>query len=86
MSRAQHPNTYLGARYRRIAARRGPQKANVAIQRKMLTTIWHMTRDGTFYDDPGGDFYTKLRPERARNRAVHQLQAMGYRVTLTPAS
>lgn len=82
MSCAQNPTTYLGARYRRIASRRGPQKANVAIQRKMLTTIWHMGRDGTLYDDPGADFFTKLNPERAKNRAIHQLQAMGYQVTL----
>ena len=61
---------------------RGPLKANVAIQRKMLTTIWHMGRDGTFYDDPGADFFTRLHPERAKNRAIHQLEAMGYHVTL----
>jgi len=29
MACTQNPTTYLGARYRRIAARRGPQKANV---------------------------------------------------------
>jgi transposase len=86
MACAQNPTSYLGARYRRIAARRGPQKANVAIQRKMLTTIWHMGRDGTFYDDPGADFLTRLHPERAKNRAIHQLQAMGYKVTLDQAS
>jgi transposase len=85
MACAQNPTTYLGARYRRIASRRGPQKANVAIQRKMLTTIWHMGRNGTFYDDPGADFFTRLHPERAKNRAVRQLQAMGYEVTLSQA-
>ena len=52
MSLAKSPNTYLGARYRRIASRRGPMKANVAIQHTMLTAIWHMGRDGTLYEDP----------------------------------
>jgi transposase len=85
MACAQNPSSYLGARYRRIASRRGPQKANVAIQRKMLTTIWHMGRDGTLYDDPGAEFFTRLNPERAKNRAIHQLQAMGYQVTLEQA-
>ncbi len=42
MSCAQNPDTYLGARYRRIASRRGPMKANVAIQHSMLVAIWHM--------------------------------------------
>lgn len=82
MACAQNPGTYLGARYRRIAARRGPQKANVAIQHTMLIAIWHMGHDGTLYDDPGADYFTRLHPERAKNRALHQLEAMGYHVTL----
>jgi len=52
----------------------------------MLTAIWHMSTTGSFYDDPGGDYFTRLKPERARNRAIHQLQAMGYHVTLEKAS
>lgn len=83
---AQHPGTYLGARYRRIATRRGPMKANVAIQRSMLTAIWHMGTTGTLYDDPGADYFTRLHPGRAKSRAIHQLEAMGYRVTLDSAS
>jgi hypothetical protein len=82
MSCAQHPGTYLCARYRRIASRRGPMKANVAIQHTMLIAIWHMGRDGSLYEDPGPDFFTRLHPERARNRARHQLEAMGYPITL----
>jgi transposase len=86
MACAQNPRTYYGARYRRIAARRGPKKANVAIQHSMLIAIWHMATTGTLYDDPGADYYTRLNPERARTRAIHQLEAMGYRVTLDNAS
>ena len=82
MSLAKSPNTYLGARYRRIASRRGPMKANVAIQHKMLTIIWHMATTGTLYEDPGADYFNTLHPERAKNRALHQLEAMGYEVTL----
>ena len=74
-----------GARYRRIAIRRGPQKANVAIQHSMLIAIWHMGTTGTLYDDPGADYFTRLHPERAKNRAIHQLEAMGYHVTLDRA-
>ena len=82
MACAQNPGTYLGARYRRISSRRGPMKANVAIQHTMLIAIWHMGRYGTLYEDPGADFFTRLHPERAKNRALHQLEAMGYQVTL----
>jgi len=83
---AAHPHTYLGAKYRRIATRRGPMKANVAIQHAMLTAIWHMGTTGELYSDPGADYFTRLHPDRAKKRAIHQLQAMGYHVTLDQAS
>jgi hypothetical protein len=83
---AQHPHTYLGARYRRIALRRGPMRANVAIQHSMLNAIWHLGTTGELYEDLGGDYYTRLNPERAPTRAIRQLEAMGYRVTLDKAS
>ena len=47
MACSQNTNTYLDARYRRIASRRGPQKANVAIKHSMLIAIWHMGTTGT---------------------------------------
>jgi transposase len=45
-----------------------------------------MGTTGTLYDDPGADYFTKLHPERTKNRAIHQLEAMGYQVTLDTAS
>ena len=86
MACSQNPSTYLGARYRRIASRRGPMKANVAIQHSMLIAIWHMGTTGTLYEDPGAEFFTRLHPERAKKRAIGQLEAMGYQVTLDHAS
>jgi transposase len=86
MACAQNPRTYLRTRYRRIASRRGPQKANVAIQHSMLIAIWHMGTNGCLYDDPGADYFNQLHPERAKKRAIYQLEAMGYHVTLTHAS
>ena len=86
MTCARSTDTYYGARYRRIASRRGPQKANVAIQHSMLIAIWHMGTTGTLYDDPGADYFARLHPDRAKKRAIHQLEAMGYHVTLDHAS
>jgi len=85
MAASRSHDTYLSARYRRIASRRGPLKAVVALEHAMLIAVWHMARDGTLYDDPGADFYTRLRPERAKQRAIKQLTTMGYRVTLDEA-
>ena len=84
LSAARGRGTYLAARYRRIAGRRGPQKAVVAVEHAMLTAIWHMITNGVPYADPGGDFYTRRNPDKAKNRAIDQLRQMGYDVTLSP--
>jgi transposase len=86
MSAAHSHDTYLGAKYRRIASRRGPVKAIVAIEHAMVIAIWNMLTNGAFYDDPGGDFYARLDPERGKRRAVDQLQRMGFAVTLEPVA
>lgn len=75
-------DTYFAAKYRRIAARRGPVRAIVAVQHAMLIAIWNMGTTGTLYDDPGADFFIRLHPERAKTRALEQLRSLGYRVTL----
>jgi transposase len=78
--------TYLYAKYRRIAARRGPMKALVAIEHTLLTAIWNMLTTGELYTDPGADFQTRRNPEQAKNRAIDQLERLGYNVSLTPAA
>jgi len=52
MSAARSKKTYLGVKYRRIAARRGPMKAIVAVEHAMLVEIWNMTATGAPYEDP----------------------------------
>lgn len=84
MSAARSHGTYYSVKYRRIASRRGPIKAIVAIEHAMLIAIWNMLTTGTLYDDPGDDFYTRLNPDKAKNRALDQLRKMGYAVTLDP--
>ena len=84
MSAARTKNTYLGVKYRRIASRRGPTKAVVAVGHAMLVAIWNMAATGTLYDDPGPDYYTRIQPDRVKRRALDQLRTMGYNVTLSP--
>ena len=52
----------------------------------MMIAIWHMGTNGYLYDDPGAHYFSRLHPERAEKRAISQLEAMGYQVTLTQAS
>jgi transposase len=84
MSASRSKNTYLAAKFRRIASRRGPIKAVVALEHAMLVAVWNMLDTGTYYGDPGEDFFTRLNPDRAKSRALEQLRKMGYAVTLSP--
>ncbi|CAN5818197.1 hypothetical protein BH20ACT6_BH20ACT6_19860 [soil metagenome] len=80
-------NTFLGARYRRIARRRGKKKAIVAVGRSMLVAIWHVLSDPeTRFVDLGADYYDRLVDTAAKKRHhIRQLQALGYTVTTEPA-
>jgi transposase len=84
LSVANTHGTYLSAKYRRIAARRGPKKALVAVEHAILTAVWTMAHTGALYDDPGADYQIRRDPERLKARALSQLQQLGYDVTLSP--
>jgi transposase len=75
-------DTYLSAQYARLRARRGANKATIAVCHSILTAVWHMLQTGETYTDPGGDFFTRRNPERTRKRLVTQLESLGYTVTL----
>jgi transposase len=81
---ARTQDTYLQARYKRLAARRGPMKALVAVEHSIITAIWHMLTDHTPYQDLGGTYFAQRDPERATRRAITQLNQLGYTVTLNP--
>ncbi len=63
-----------------------PVRANVAVQRALLVTIWNIATTATAYRDPGGDYFTRLNPQKARSNVVRQLEAMGYHLTLQETS
>jgi transposase len=84
LSAARSKDTYFSAKYRRIASRRGPMKALVALEHAMLIAIWNMLQTGALYTDPGGDFFSRRNPDQTKNRALDQLRRMGYAVSLQP--
>lgn len=85
---AARTDTFLGERYRRIARRRGPKKAVVAVGRSILVIVWHLLSDPqATYTDLGSDFFDRrTNPERRKRAHIHQLEALGCKVTLEPAA
>jgi transposase len=80
-------DTFLGARYRRLARRRGKHKAIVAVSNSVLTIIWHLLADPEArYHDLGADFYhNKINKQRRERELVRQLEHLtGQKVTLHP--
>lgn len=84
LSAARSKNTYFSAKYKRIATRRGPMRAIVALEHTMIIAAHNMLTNGDFYRDPGADYYITHQPARTKARAINQLQSLGYRVTLEP--
>jgi transposase len=81
---ARSRDTYLSAQFWRLARRIGKKKAAVAVGHSILVIAWHLLANDCDYADLGGDFFVRRDSDRARQRAVGQLQALGYRVTLEP--
>jgi transposase len=85
---AGRTDTFLGERYRRIARRRGKNRAIVAVGRSILVIIWALLSDTEAqFIDLGPDYYAnRTNPERRVRHHVRELQALGYAVTLNPAA
>jgi transposase len=45
---ARKKNSYLQAQFLCLKARRGAKKAAIAMAASILTTVYHMQRDGTY--------------------------------------
>jgi transposase len=83
---ARSRDTYLSAQYWRLARRIGKKKAAVAVGHSILVIAWHLLADDCDDQDLGGDFFIRRGTDSARQRAVAQLQALGYRVVLEPVA
>ena len=77
-------DSYLQAQFCRIKARRGPKKAIMAVAASILTAIYHMLKDGTFYQDLGSGHFDRRSKDQQRNRLVKRLADLGYAVEIKP--
>lgn len=77
-------DSYLAAQYRRLAARRGKNRALLAVGHSILVIFYHLLTHDVEYHDLGADFFDRLTPERLRRYLVRRLSDLGYDVTLTP--
>ena len=76
--------TYLSAQYRRLVVRRGKKKAAVAVGHTILTIVYYLLKRKDTYHDLGPTHLDDRRRARACQRAVQQLEALGWEVIIRP--
>lgn len=75
--------SYYGAQFARIARRRGPNKATVAVAHSMLATAWHLLSTGVLFEDPGADYFKRRHnPAVEAKRLQRRIEDLGYSVTI----
>lgn len=79
-------NTYLGAQYRRIGARRGKKRGALAVGHSILRIVYHLIKDGTTYRDLGADYFDRRNEASVTRRLVRRLETLGYTVELKKAA
>ena len=80
-------DTRLGAMYRRIARKRGKQKAIVAVSRVVCEIAWILICDpAARFEELGPDYYTPRGPERQTRDKIREIQRLnpGKKVILVP--
>lgn len=69
--------TYLQARYRRIARRRGAKRAAIAVAHTILVIAFHVLRDQVAFRDLGADYFDRLDTGRQKQYHLRRLAALG---------
>ena len=70
--------SYFAAQYQRIAARRGKNRATMAVAHSMLIAIYHVLKEGVPFRDLGADYYDAFRREHKIRSYLKRLQALGW--------
>lgn len=86
ISASMTKGSYFNAMYHRLAARRGKNKAIVAVAHAILVTIYHMLKNGSSYHDLGINYFNEINRQATVKRSVKRLESMGYKVTIEPAA
>ncbi len=84
---ARTKGTYFSAQYSRIARRRGPNRAAVAVAHSILYVTWHLLTNGALYADPGADYFlVRHDPAVEARRLQKRIEALGFEVTIGQAA
>lgn len=78
--------SYFSAQYQRIAARRGKNRATLAVAHAMLIAIYHMLKSSAPFRDLGSDYYDSFNRDRKIHGYLKRLKALGWEPDALPGS
>jgi len=77
-------DTFLAAFFRRLAVRRGKQKAIIAVAHKILVIVYTLLKTGQVYQERGAAALDEQQKERIVHRLERRIAQLGYKVSLEP--
>jgi transposase len=75
----------FAALFARLKPRSGAKRAICAVAAEMLRTIYHMLKDGTYYEEHRAERRQQTREQEA-NRLVRRLARLGFTAEITPVA
>ena len=83
---ARKKNSYFQAQFQRLKARRGAKKAAIAVAASILTTAYHILKDGTFYQDLGPEHFARRDPVKTARKLADKIRSLGFDVEIRSAA
>jgi transposase len=81
---ARNKNTYLSSQFRRLATRRGKNRAIIAVAHTLIVIADHLQKNKNNCDDLGGTYFDRIHSEGLKRYLVKRLQQLGQKVALEP--
>jgi hypothetical protein len=75
-------NTYLSSQYHRIAARRGANRAAVAVAHSILMIAYYILKRRQPYIELGPTYYEERKRDTIIRQSIKKLESLGLKVTV----
>ena len=82
----RNKHNYLHAQFVRLRARRGPQKAIIAVAGSILSIAYYLLRNQAPYRDLGALYFIRADQERTAQRLARRIKDLGYEVQIRKAA
>lgn len=86
LSAVRTKGSYLKDKYHRLKARRGHNKAIMAMAHKLIVAVFHILKERVSYKELGADWLDKRDTNRVVRGLVERLRSLGFDATLRPLS